>query len=46
MEDVGDFDNLNKIYDRVTLWLLVDSLGNVNHALSVVEKWILFQITK
>ena len=35
------FDVMNNISEHVTLVQLMFSLGNVNHALSVVGKWIL-----
>ena len=35
-----DFDILNDISKYVTLVQLMDSLGNVNHAISVVGYWI------
>ena len=35
-----DFDILNGISEDVTLVQLMDSLGNVNHATSVVGYWI------
>ena len=34
------FDILNDISEDVTLVQLMDSLGNVNHAISVVGYWI------
>ena len=34
------FDILNNISDHVTLVKLMDSLGNINHAVSVVGKFI------
>ena len=36
----NDFDILNDINEDVTLVQLMDSLGNVNHAISVVGYWI------
>ena len=36
----GTFDILKNISEYVTLVQLVDSLGNVKHARSVVVKWI------
>ena len=32
-----DFDILNEISENVTLVQLMDSLGNVNHAISIVR---------
>ena len=37
---MGNFDILNNISERVTLVKLMDSLGNVNHAVSLVWEWI------
>ena len=34
------FDILNDISEDVTLVQLMDSLGNVNHAISIVGHWI------
>ena len=34
------FDILNEISENVTLLQLVESLGNVNHAISIVGNWI------
>ena len=34
------FDILNYISEDVTLVQLIDSLGNVNHAISIVGDWI------
>ena len=34
------FDTLKKISEYVTLVQLVDSLGNMNHAISIVGYWI------
>ena len=34
------FDILNDISENVTLVQLMDSLGNVNHAISIVGYWI------
>ena len=34
------FDILNDISEDVTLVQLMDSLGNVNHAISVVGYWV------
>ena len=34
------FDILNDISENVTLVQLMDSLGNVNHAISIVGHWI------
>ena len=36
----NDFDILNNISEDVTLVQLMDSLGNVNHAISIVGHWI------
>ena len=35
-----DFDMLNSISESVTLLQLVESLGNMNHAIIIVEHWI------
>ena len=35
-----DFGILNDISENVTLVQLMDSLGNVNHAISIVSYWI------
>ena len=35
-----DFDIINKISEYVTLVHLIDSLGNVNHAISILGYWI------
>ena len=35
-----DFDILNDISEYVTLVQLMDSLGNLNHAISIVGHWI------
>ena len=34
----GTFDALNDISDNVTLFQLMDSIGNVNHAVSIFGK--------
>ena len=34
------FDILNEISEDVTLVQLMDSLGNMNHAISIVGHWI------
>ena len=36
----GEYDILKNITANVTLVQLMDSLGNVNHAISVVGSWI------
>ena len=36
----GEYDILKNISTNVTLFQLMDSLGNVNHAISVVGSWI------
>ena len=36
---IGPFDILNNISKYVTLVQLMDSVGNINHAVSVVGKW-------
>ena len=36
----GEYDIFNDITANVTLVQLMDSLGNVNHAISVVGSWI------
>ena len=40
MEENNYFDILNEIIEHVTLVKLMDSLGNVNHAISAVGYWI------
>ena len=40
MEENNDFDILNKIIEDVTFVQLMESLGNVNHVISVVGYWI------
>ena len=35
-----DFDILNDISEDVTLVQLMDSIGNVNHDISIVGHWI------
>ena len=37
---MGDYKILEDISENVTLVKLMDSLGNVNHAISVVGSWI------
>ena len=37
---MGDYEMLQNISANVTLVQLMDSLGNVNHAISVVGSWI------
>ena len=36
----GEYEILNNISANVTLVQLMDSIGNVNHAISVVGSWI------
>ena len=36
----GSYDILKEISEHVTLFQFMDSLGNVNHAISVVGYWI------
>ena len=36
------FDILNDISENVTLVQLMDSLGNVNHAISILGHWIFY----
>ena len=36
----GYYDILDDISEHVTLVQVMDSLGNVNHAISVIEYWI------
>ena len=36
----GDFDILNEISENVTLVQLMDTLVNLNHAISIVGYWI------
>ena len=35
-----NFDILNEIIDNVTLVQLMESLGNVNHYISIIWNWI------
>ena len=37
---IGTFDIMNNITEYVTLVQLMDSVGNVNHAVSVVGEYI------
>ena len=37
---IGTFDIMNNISEHFTLLQLMDSLGNVNNAVSVVGMWI------
>ena len=37
---MGDYEFLEDISANVTLVQLMDSLGNVNHAISVVRNWV------
>ena len=37
---MGDYKILEDICENVTLVQLMDSIGNVNHAISVVGNWI------
>ena len=37
---MGEYKILENISENVTLVQLMDSLGNVNHAIGVVGKWI------
>ena len=39
-KDMGSYDILTDISEHDTLFQLMDYLGNVNHAISVVEYWI------
>ena len=39
-KQTGYYNNLKDISENVTLFQLMDSLGNVNHAISVVGYWI------
>ena len=41
----GEYENLKNISANVTLVQLMDPLGNVNHAISVVVSWIFDSIT-
>ena len=41
-KNIGSYDILTEISDHVTLVQLMDSLGNVNHAISVVGYWIFY----
>ena len=36
----GEFDILNDISDHVTLVQLIETAGNVNHAVSIIRCWI------
>ena len=36
----GEFDILNDISDNITLVQLMDTLGNVNHTISIIGYWI------
>ena len=36
----GNFGTINNISEHFTLVQIMDSIGNVNHAVSVVSKWI------
>ena len=36
----GAFNILNDIRENVTLVKLMDTVGNVNHAISIVRSWI------
>ena len=38
----GSFNNVNNISEHVTLVQLMNSLGNVNHAIRVLGSWILY----
>ena len=40
----GSFDSLSDISDHMTLLQLTDSIGNANHAVSMVGKLVLFKI--
>ena len=40
MEGNDAFDILNDISENVTLVQLMDSIGNVNHSISIVGHWI------
>ena len=42
MEENDDFDILNEISEYVNLVQLMDSLGNVNHDISIVGHWIFY----
>ena len=42
MEKNYAFDILNDISEYVTLVKLMDSLGNVNHTISIVGHWIFY----
>ena len=39
-KNIGSYDILTDIGENVTLFQLMDSLDNVNHAISVVGYWI------
>ena len=39
-KNMGDYKILEDISEKVTLVQLMDSLGNLNHAISVVVSWI------
>ena len=40
MGETGTFDILNNISEHVILLQPIDSIGNVNYAVSVVANWI------
>ena len=40
MKKNDSFDIINDISENVTLVQLMDSLGNINHAISIVRSWI------
>ena len=40
MEENDDFDIIENVSEYVSLVQLMDSLGNVNHAISIVGYWI------
>ena len=42
----GTFDILNNISEYLTLVQLMDSLDNVNHAVSVVGEWVFYSSYK
>ena len=46
MEEKGYFWYFENVSEHATLVQLIDSLGNVNRAVSVVCKWIFIQIDK
>ena len=46
MKKKGEFDTFNVIRDHLTLVQLIDTDGNVNHAVSITECWIYYSSYK